>query len=94
MIRYISVLFIISLALSQDIIQEENKDDFTFFESIIGDDISNLELMLIANINRSKILEKYLQLSVISESLDLDAPEYNRFILRNNSGMYLIPIPI
>lgn len=88
MIRYISVLFIFSLVLSQEIIDEESKNDSVFFESILGEEITNLELMLIADINRNKILEKYLQLNIIAESLQLGAPEYDRFASKNNQGLY------
>ena len=69
MIRYISVLFIFSLVLSQEIINEESKNDSTLFEFIVGEEMTDLELMLIADINRNKILEKYLQMDIIAESL-------------------------
>ena len=55
MIRYISVLFIFSLVLSQEIINEESKNDSTLFEFIVGEEMTDLELMLIADINRNKI---------------------------------------
>ena len=88
MIRYISVLFIFSLVLSQEIINEESKNDSTLFEFIVGEEMTDLELMLIADINRNKVLEKYLQLNIIAESLELDAPEYDRFDRKNNRGLY------
>ena len=88
MIRYISVLFIFSLVLSQEIINEESKNDSTLFEFIVGEEMTDLELMLIADMNRNKVLEKYLQLDIIAESLELNAPEYDRFDSKNNQGLY------
>ena len=71
MIRYITLLLVLSVAIAQDLNTEEVEKDSVFFESILADTITDLELMLIADINRNKILEKYLELDVISESLQL-----------------------
>ena len=69
MIRYIISLLILSFAVAQDLNIEETEKDSIFFESILADTVTDLELMLIADINRNKILEKYLELDIISESL-------------------------
>ena len=84
MIRYIISLLILSFAVAQDLNIEETEKDSIFFESILADTVTDLELMLIADINRNKILEKYLELDIISESLQLNAPKYDRFERKNN----------
>ena len=89
MIRYIISLLILSFAVAQDLNIEETEKDSIFFESILADTVTDLELMLIADINRNKILEKYLELDVISESLQLNAPKYDRFERKNNQGFYM-----
>ena len=57
MIRYIISLLILSFAIAQDLNIEEVEKDSLFFESILADTVTDLELMLIADINRNKILE-------------------------------------
>ena len=50
MIRYIISLLILSFAVAQDLNIEETEKDSIFFESILADTVTDLELMLIADI--------------------------------------------
>ena len=75
MIRLICfVLFFVSL-YGQDV--SDNISDN--IQPLLVEELSDLELMLIANINTNETLETFFKLDVINESIKLNAPEYNRF---------------
>ena len=57
-------------------------------QPLLVEELSDLELMLIANINTNETLETFFKLDVINESIKLNAPEYNRFAQKNNTGTY------
>ena len=89
MIRYISLLFIFSVLFAQDFTSKDVEKDPINIESILSEKMTDLESMLIADINRNTVLEKYIRLIIISESLELlDAPSYDRFAFKNNRGFY------
>ena len=78
MIRLIlSLLFFVSL-YGQDV--SDNISDN--IQPLLVEELSDLELMLIANINTNETLETFFKLDVINESIKLNAPEYNRFARR------------
>ena len=57
-------------------------------QPLLVEELSDLELMLIANINTNETLETFFKLDVINESIKLNAPEYDRFAQKNNTGMF------
>ena len=84
MIRLIlSLLFFVSL-YGQDV--SDNISDN--IQPLLVEELSDLELMLIANINTNETLETFFKLDVVNESIKLNAPEYNRFARKNNTGMF------
>lgn len=84
MIRLICyLLFFVSL-YGQDV--SDNISDN--IQPLLVEELSDLELMLIANINTNETLETFFKLDVINESIKLNAPEYNRFARKNNTGMF------
>ena len=75
MIRLIlSLLFFVNL-YGQDV--SNNVSDN--IQPLLVEELSDLELMLIANINTNETLETFFKLDVINESIKLNAPVYNRF---------------
>ena len=85
--KYFIILFITSFLIAQDKIE---KKDFSI-PPLLQDEMTDLELMLIANINTNEILSEFLKLNVISNSMKLNAPTYDRFARKNNIGM-LLPV--
>ena len=85
MIKYFIILIITSGLISQE------KDFSSNIEPLMVEELSDLELMLIADINTNSTLKKFFELNVINESIQLNAPIYDRFDMKNNTGM-LLPI--
>lgn len=83
MIKYFIILIITSGLISQE------KDFSSNIEPLLVEELSDLELMLIADINTNSTLEKFFELNVINESIQLNAPIYDRFAMKNNIGMLL-----
>lgn len=83
MIKYFIMLIITSGLISQE------KDFSSNIEPLLVEELSDLELMLIADINTNSTLEKFFELNVINESIQLNAPIYDRFAMKNNIGMLL-----
>ena len=83
MIKYFVMLIITSGLLSQE------KDFSSNIEQLLVEELSDLELMLIADINTNSTLKKFFELNVINESIQLNAPIYDRFAIKNNIGMLL-----
>lgn len=83
MIKYFIILIITSGLISQE-------NDFSSnIEPLLVEELSDLELMLIADINTNSTLKKFFELNVINESIQLNAPIYDRFAMKNNIGMLL-----
>ena len=68
------LLFFVSL-YGQDVIDNISDN----IQPLLVEELSDLELMLIANINTNETLETFFKRDVINESIKLNAPEYNRF---------------
>lgn len=85
MIKYFIMLIITSGLISQE------KDFSSNIEPLLVEELSDLELMLIADINTNSTLKKFFELNVINESIQLNAPTYDRFAMKNNIGM-LLPV--
>ena len=85
MIKYFIILIITSGLISQE------KDFSSNIEPLLVEELSDLELMLIADINTNSTLKKFFELNVINESIQLNAPTYDRFAMKNNIGM-LLPV--
>lgn len=85
MIKYLIMLIITSGLISQE------KDFSSNIEPLLVEELSDLELMLIADINTNSTLKKFFELNVINESIQLNAPIYDRFAMKNNIGM-LLPV--
>ena len=83
MIKYLIMLIITSGLISQE------KDFSSNIEPLLVEELSDLELMLIADINTNSTLKKFFELNVINESIQLNAPIYDRFAMKNNIGMLL-----
>ena len=83
MIKYFIMLIITSGLISQE------KDFSSNIEPLLVEELSDLELMLIADINTNSTLKKFFELNVINESIQLNAPFYDRFAMKNNIGMLL-----
>ena len=64
MIRYISLLFIFSVLFAQDFTSKDVEKDPINIESILSEKMTDLESMLIADINRNTVLEKYIRLII------------------------------
>ncbi len=85
MIRYILLFLFLNLIHSQD---SEKKIENNI-QPLLVEELSELELMLIADINTNETLKNFLQLDIINESIKLSAPSYDRFARKNNIGMLL-----
>ncbi len=83
MIKYFIMLIITSGLISQE------KDFSSNIEPLLVEELSDLELMLIADINTNSTLKSFFELNVINESIQLNAPTYDRFAMKNNIGMLL-----
>ena len=81
------MLLISSILIGQDDIGKKNLS----IPALLPEEMTELELMLIADINTNETLSKFLKLTVISNSLKLNAPQYDRFAKKNNVGM-LLPV--
>jgi len=81
------MLLISSILIGQDDIEKKNLS----IPALLPEEMTELELMLIADINTNETLSKFLKLTVISNSLKLNAPQYDRFAKKNNVGM-LLPV--
>ncbi|MDC0654256.1 hypothetical protein OAP62_00960, partial [Candidatus Marinimicrobia bacterium] len=79
MSKYIIILFISSFLIAQG---EIEKKDFSI-PPLLQDEMTDLELMLVANINTNEILSEFLKLNAISNSMKLNAPTYDRFARKN-----------
>ena len=79
------MLLISSILIGQDDIEKKNLS----IPALLPEEMTELELMLIADINTNETLSKFLKLTVISNSLKLNAPQYDRFAKKNNVGMLL-----
>tara|TARA_B110000495_G_scaffold22178_1_gene15684 strand:- start:3027 stop:3554 length:528 start_codon:yes stop_codon:yes gene_type:complete len=79
------MLLISSILIGQDDIGKKNLS----IPALLPEEMTELELMLIADINTNETLSKFLKLTVISNSLKLNAPQYDRFAKKNNVGMLL-----
>jgi hypothetical protein len=76
------------LIITSGLISQE-KDFSSDIEPLLVEELSDLELMLIADINTNSTLKKFFELNVINESIQLNAPIYDRFAMKNNIGMLL-----
>ena len=83
MIKYFIMLIITIGLISQE------KDFSSNIEPLLVEELSDLELMLIADINTNSTLKKFFELNVINESIQLNAPIYDRFAMKNNIGKLL-----
>ncbi len=84
MTRYI-MIFLLGLVLGQDL---EKKSESNI-QPLLVEELSKLELMLIADINTNETLKKFFEINIINESIQLNAPTYDRFAMENNIGMLL-----
>ena len=83
------IKLILSLLLFVGLYGQDTNDDISDnIQPLLVEELSDLELMLIANINTNETLEKFFKLDVINESIKLNAPEYDRFAQKNNTGMF------
>ena len=85
--KYIIIVFISSFLIAQDEIEKK----VLSIPPLLEDEMTDLELMLVANINTNEILSEFLKLNVIANSMKLNAPKYDRFARKNNIGM-LLPV--
>ena len=85
MSRYIIILLFSSILIAQNDIEKKN---LSIPPSLL-DNMTELELMLVADINTNDTLSEFLKLNVVSNSLKLNAPQYDRFATKNNIGMML-----
>ena len=76
------------LIITSGLISQE-KDFSSNIEPLLVEELSDLELMLIADISTNSTLKKFFELNVINESIQLNAPIYDRFAMKNNIGMLL-----
>ena len=76
------------LIITSGLISQE-KDFSSNIEPLLVEELSDLELMLIADINTNSTLKKFFELNVINESIQLNAPIYDRFAMKNNIVMLL-----
>jgi hypothetical protein len=76
------------LIITSGLISQE-KDFSSNIEPLLVEELSDLELMLIADINTNSTLKSFFELNVINESIQLNAPTYDRFAMKNNIGMLL-----
>ena len=85
------IKLILCLLFLVNIYGQDASDDISDnMQPLLVEELSDLELMLIANINTNETLEKFFKLDVINESIKLNAPEYNRFAQKNNTGMFFL----
>lgn len=89
MIKYLIMIIFMSSLFSQ----EENKEVSSSIEPLMLEELSELELMLIADINTNSTLKQFFELDIINESIQLNAPVYDRFAIKNNLGI-LLPVNI
>ena len=90
MIRYILLFLFLNLIHSQD---SEKKIENNI-QPLLVEELSELELMLIADINTNETLKNFLELDIINESIKLSAPSYDRFARKNNICLlYTSPSP-
>ena len=83
------IKLILSLLLFVGLYGQDASDDISDnIQPLLVEELSDLELMLIANINTNETLETFFKLDVINESIKLNAPEYDRFAQKNNTGMF------
>jgi len=87
MSKYVLIVFLSSILMGQDDVEKKNVS----IPASLSDEMTDLELMLVADINTNDILSEFLKLDVVSNSLKLNAPKYDRFAQKNNVGM-LLPI--
>ena len=85
MIKYILYLLLFVSINAQDV----NDDTLDNIQPLLVEELSDLELMLIANINTNETLETFFKIDVLNESIKLSAPRYDRFTRKNNTGMFL-----
>ena len=64
--------------------QEKDNVFSSNIEPLTVEELSDLELMLIADINTNSTLKKFFELSIINETFQLNAPVYDRFAKKNN----------
>lgn len=83
--------FIIFMIMSNLFSQEKDNVFSSNIEPLTVEELSDLELMLIADINTNSTLKKFFELSIINESFQLNAPVYDRFAKKNNIGI-LVPL--
>ena len=83
------IKLILCLLFLVNIYGQDASDDISDnMQPLLVEELSDLELMLIANINTNETLETFFKLDVINESIKLNAPEYDRFAQKNNTGMF------
>ena len=85
MIKCIIFLLLIVNIYAQDLSTDVSDN----IQPLLVEELSELELMLIANINTNETLQNFFKLDIINESIRLNAPKYNRFAAKNNTGMFL-----
>jgi len=85
MSKYIFIVFLSSILMGQDDVEKKNVS----IPASLSDEMTDLELMLVADINTNNTLSEFLKLDVVSNSLKLNAPKYDRFERKNNKGFYL-----
>ena len=77
----LSLLFLVSLYG-----QDPSDDISDSIQPLLSEQFSDLKLML--EVATNVTLETFFKLDVINESIQLNAPKYNRFAQNNNTGMF------
>ena len=75
--KYIIIVFISSFLIAQDEIEKK----VLSIPPLLEDEMTDLELMLVANINTNEILSEFLRLNVVSNSMKLNAPIYDPILI-------------
>ena len=70
MSKYVFIVFLSSILMGQDDVEKKNVS----IPASLSDEMTDLELMLVADINTNDILSEFLKLDVVSNSLKLNAP--------------------
>ena len=83
------IKLILSLLFLTSLYGQDTSDNISEnIQPLLVEELSDLELMLIANINTNETLKNFFKLDVINKSIKLNDAEYNRFAQKNNTGMF------
>ena len=70
------IKFILSLLFFVSLYSQDSSDAISDnIQPLLVEELSDLELMLIANINTNETLETFFKIDVINESIQLNAPK-------------------